>query len=174
MIDPRNRFASLIGAGLTLCALSAAPACDSGGGGGAVATDTLGGDVGGGGNDTAQASGCGSATCPEDGLTIELSDGAGGDPPAGTYRITVLAVPEGARQCDFTFPVAGEQPACRVGARGLTWPGFTPSHANVILARDNDLVLSEEYDATYTTTTPNGPGCGPVCEVGGFELVVDH
>lgn len=116
---------------------------------------------------------CTLIACAEEGLVIELTSASG--TPAGKYRITAAGTvgSMGLKQCDFVLPSTGNDPECRVGERGVSWPGFAPTVLTVIVARDQAPAHSGEHTVTYSETRPNGPSCGPVCRAGRLVISLD-
>ncbi len=48
----------------------------------------------------------------------------------------------------------------------------TPSKLGVELTRDAEVVLKDDREPAYEDSSPNGPGCEPICRVAAYELVV--
>lgn len=110
--------------------------------------------------------------CAFDGLRIELAGASGGAPPPGTYAVTATAVTGGTRQCDFSLPGSGGQPACRFFDAGIIWSGFAPTTVTIVIAKDGLPVHDDEYTVTYSTSRPNGEGCDPVCRQGVVTIAI--
>ena len=50
----------------------------------------------------------------------------------------------------------------------------TPEYLTVRMKRDNNVIFDREITPTYSDVAPNGPRCGPVCNVGAFDLIFDE
>ncbi len=111
----------------------------------------------------------------ESGLTVALQAATW---PSGSWRVEAKVGDE-TRSCTVTIPLPSDGQAVCAGALRLGTSGSalvaaqqslssvhlpdTPTAVTLTVLRDGSVLASKTFSPSYTSSEPNGPGCGPTC-----------